>query len=49
MKMPDLMDVVGLVGLGMVAAGGWLLHPSVGLMLPGGILITIAAAAALRG
>lgn len=44
-----LRDVLGLVGAGLVGAGGWMHYPPLGLAAGGAMLFGLAVMATLRG
>lgn len=43
-----LLDVLGLLGLGLVTAGAWQVYRPAGLIVPGIVLLGIAVTGALR-
>ncbi len=47
--MPDVYDVMGALGIGLIGYGSWLIYPPAGLIAPGLLLVALAIAGGLKG
>lgn len=45
----DIIDVAGVLGVGLLSWGAWMVSPPLGLIVPGAILTGVALFSAYRG